>query len=408
MNMDRERAVAAWHAPARHKLRIGVVAACPFPVPRGTPIRILRMAEALAERGHEVHVVTYHLGSGPVAPGVQLHRIDDIPSYRKLSPGPSYRKLIQVDTRLARLLRRLARELAFDVLHAHHYEGALVAGYARRGLPIPVVFDAHTLLMSELPFYPLGLPVGVKRSLGIWMDRWIPRLADHTVTVTEAIHDRLIQDAGIAPDEVTVIANGVELEHFDPATHPPAPGARAPTLVFTGNLAEYQGIDLMLEAFARVLRRKPAARLLIGSDSPFAPYEALAARLGVRGSIDIVDSPAFTELPALLARGDVALNPRVDCQGVPVKLLNYMAAARPVVSFAGSAPGVTHAKTGWLAPSGDIAAFADGIVALLEQPDSAAAIGRAGRAYVAANCSWPAVAERCEALYERLIAARSS
>ena len=42
-------------------MRIAIVAACPFPLPRGTPVRILRMAEALADRGHEVHVVTYHL-----------------------------------------------------------------------------------------------------------------------------------------------------------------------------------------------------------------------------------------------------------------------------------------------------------------------------------------------------------
>lgn len=364
------------------------------------------MAEALADRGHEVHVITYHLGSGPVAPAVRVHRIEDISSYRKLSPGPSYQKLIHVDPKLARLLRRLSRELALDVLHAHHYEGALVAAYARRNLAIPVVFDAHTLLMSELPFYPLGLPMGVKRTLGIWMDRWIPRLADYTVTVTETIRERLVEDAGMAPDRVTVVPNGVEVEHFDPAVHPRETGAHTPTLVFTGNLAEYQGIDLMLEAFARVVPRVPGSRLLIGSDSPFSAYEALAAKLGVRDRIDLIDSPSFAELPGLLTRGDVALNPRVDCNGIPVKLLNYMAAARAVVSFDGSAPGVKHGATGWLAPSGDVGAFADGIVALLEDPATAAAMGRAAREFVAENCSWTVAAERCEAIYHRLIAER--
>jgi len=43
-------------------LRIAMIAACPFPWPRGTPIRIHRIAEAVARRGHAVHVVTYHLG----------------------------------------------------------------------------------------------------------------------------------------------------------------------------------------------------------------------------------------------------------------------------------------------------------------------------------------------------------
>ncbi len=388
------------------QLRIGVVAACPFPLARGTPVRILRMAEALADRGHEVHVATYHLGSGPVAPAVRVHRIRDVPAYRKLSPGPSYRKLVQVDPLLARLLRQLLRELSFDVLHVHHYEGAIVGAMARRGLGVPMVYDAHTLLMSELPFYPLGLPAGVKRALGVWLDRSIPRLADHTVTVTQTIRDRLVNDAGMSPERVTVISNGVEFEHFDPSAYPRAPETRPPTLVFTGNLAEYQGIDLMLKAFARVVQRVPAVRLMIGSDSPFAPYEALATRLGIRDRIDLIHVPAFAELPGLLARGDVALNPRVDCDGVPVKLLNYMAAARPVVSFDSSAPGVTHGDTGWLARSGDTDEFADGVVELLENRRKAEHIGRAAREFVAQNFRWPVVAERCEALYNRLIAER--
>ena len=388
------------------RLRIGIVAACPFPVARGTPVRVLRMAEGLAERGHEVHVVTYHLGSGPVAPAVRVHRIRDVPSYRKLSPGPSYRKLVQVDPLLARLLRRLLLETPFHVLHAHHYEGAMVGAFARRGLYVPMVYDAHTLLMSELPFYPLGLPAGVKRTLGVWLDRSIPRLADHTVAVTPTIRDRLVNDAGMAADRVTVISNGVELEHFDPAAHPRAPGTQPPTLVFTGNLAEYQGIDLMLKSFARVVQRVPSARLLIGSDSPFAPYEALARQLGIRDRIDFVHAPAFADLPGLLARGDIALNPRVDCDGVPVKLLNYMAAGRPVVSFDTSAPGVTHAETGWLVRSGDTDAFADGIVALLENREQAERIGHSAREFVGRNYRWPVVAERCEALYNQLIAER--
>jgi glycosyltransferase involved in cell wall biosynthesis len=260
--------------------------------------------------------------------------------------------------------------------------------------------------MSELPLYPLGLPAGVKRTLGIWMDRRIPRLADHTVTVTETIRNRLITDGRMPATDVTVISNGSEFEHFDPAKSPRPAGSHSPTLVFTGNLAEYQGIDLMLKAFAQVVPRVPGVRLLIGSDSPFSPYEALASELGVRDRIDLVDSPAFAELPALLARGDVALNPRVDCDGIPVKLLNYMAAARPVVSFDTSAPGVTHGSTGWLAASGDVGAFADGIVKLLQDPGTARSIGDAARGFVAANYRWPVVAERCEALYNRLIAER--
>jgi len=364
------------------------------------------MAEALAERGHEVHVVTYHLGSGPVHPAITVHRTRNLSFYQKLSPGPTYGKLAFVDPLLALRLRGLLREIPFDVIHAHHYEGLLVSAAARVGRRVPLVYDAHMLLMSELPFYSLGLPHAVKRSMGGWMDVRLPRLADHTVCVTQTIRDKLVGRGGMDPERLSVMTNGVEFEHFDPTPHAPAAAGAPPSLIFTGNLAEYQGIDLMLKAFGQALAQVPAARLRIASDSSFEPYEAMARELGVRQQIDIIPSPAFDELPALLASSDVAVNPRIDCDGIPVKLLNYMASGRAVVSFDSAAPGVVHGQTGWLAASGDIAAFANGMVTLLQDPDMARGLGQASRRYVAENCRWSIVAERCEALYRRMIEAR--
>jgi len=386
--------------------RIAVIAACPFPLARGTPIRILRLAEALADRGHDVHVLTYHLGSGPVAPTLQIHRIKDVPTYQKLGPGPTYAKLLRVDPLLIGLTRRLLRQYSFDVIHAHHYEGLLVAAAARLGHKIPLVYDAHTLLMNELPSYSLGLPYGLKRAISIGLDRVLPSLADHTVCVTQVIRDRLVAHAGIDPRKVSVVPNGVEFEHFDPAPYADTVRTEGRKVIFTGNLAAYQGVDFLLKAFGLVAARVTDARLVIGTDSAFEPYETLASELGIRDRIDIVPSPGFEDLPKLLAHADVAVNPRIDCDGLPVKLLNYMAAGRAVVSFDSSAPGVIHEQTGWLAPSGNIPALAEGIVTLLNDAGLAAALGRAAREYVANNARWPIAAERCETIYGELIAAR--
>jgi glycosyltransferase involved in cell wall biosynthesis len=385
-------------------LRIAVVAACPFPLARGTPIRILRMAEALAARGHEVHVATYHLGSGPVAADVRVHRIDAIRSYRRLSPGPTYWKLLRVDPPLARLLRRLLIDHSFDVIHAHHYEGLLVGAAARRGMRVPLVYDAHTLLMSELPYYRLGLPMAAKRGLGRWFDGWMPGLAEHTVCVTDTIRDKLVGAAGMEPGRVSVIANGVEVDHFGADASRTKASRAGRLLIFTGNLAEYQGIDLLLRAFAEVAPRYDDLRLRIASDSSFRPYEALAQELRIRERVELVPAPPFSALPQMLAEADLAANPRVDCDGVPVKLLNYMAASLPVVSFDTSAPGVVHGTTGWLAESGNIKAFAEGIAALLDDPVRAGTIGRAAREYIVRNCSWSTAAEHCEELYRPLCA----
>jgi glycosyltransferase involved in cell wall biosynthesis len=83
-----------------------------------------------------------------------------------------------------------------------------------------------------------------------------------------------------------------------------------------------------------------------------------------------------------------------------------MAAARPVVSFDSSAPGVVHGSTGWLARSGDVEDFAAGILALLADPALAARLGTGARDYVVRQCSWELAAERCEKVYRALLAGR--
>ena len=375
-----------------------MIAACPFPWPRGTPIRIHRIAEAVARRGHAVHVVTYHLGEDLADPPFVVHRIRDVPAYRRTAPGPTVRKLFQLDPMLAGLLRRLHQEIRFDLVHAHHYEGLLVASHALRATPI--VYDAHTLLASELPTYPLGLPRRCIRAVAPWLDRHLPRRADRIIAVSEAIRKALTTRGASAPGRVHVIPSGVEWQRFpaDPGT---TPDGR--TVIFTGNLAPYQGVNLMLEAFALLHARRADVRLMIVTDSPFAPFEPLARRLGVLAAVDLRRA-TFPEQPALLAAATVAINPRIRCDGIPQKLLNYMAAGMPIVSFEGSADPVRHEVTGLCVPDGNTADMAGAMERLLSDPALARTLGDAARDLARREFSWEQVAARVEQVYREAIA----
>jgi glycosyltransferase involved in cell wall biosynthesis len=379
-------------------LRIAMIAACPFPWPRGTPIRIHRIAEAVARRGHAVHVVTYHLGQELADPPFVVHRIRDVPFYRRTSPGPTFRKLFLLDPMLVRLLRRLHREINFDLVHAHHYEGLLVASHALSG--VPIVYDAHTLLASELPTYRLALPRRWVRGVAPWLDRHLPRRADRIIAVSETIRHALTTLGASAPGRVHVIPSGVEWERFPAEWGIPA---QAPTVIFTGNLAPYQGVDLMLQAFALLQARRADARLMIVTASPFTPYEALARRLGVRAAVDLRRA-TFPEEPAILAAATVAVNPRVQCDGIPQKLLNYMAAGLPVATFESSAGPLRHEVTGLRVPDGDTVAMADALERLLSDPVLARRLGDAARAQVRREFSWDQVAARVEDVYREAMA----
>jgi glycosyltransferase involved in cell wall biosynthesis len=383
------------------RLRVAMVAACPFPWPRGTPIRIQCIAEAMAHRGHTVDVLTYHLGEAVSDSPYRIHRIPDVPSYRRTAPGPTVRKLIQLDPMLARLLRRLHHEHPYDVVHAHHYEGLLVASHAVRGPP--VIYDAHTLLAGELPTYRLGLPRWLVRAVARRLDRHLPRRANRVIAVSETIRDTLLALGASAPQQIHVIPNGVECQRF-PVEHGITPDWGR--VIFTGNLAAYQGIDLLLKAFATLHARRANIRLMIVSESSFAPFEALAQQLGIRGAVDL-RQVSFPQQPALLAAAGIAVNPRVQCDGIPQKLLNYMAAGMPIVTFEGSAGPVRHEVTGLRVPNGDTAAMANAMERLLTDREMARKLGDTAREQALRDFSWEHVAARAEQVYREVMAERA-
>ncbi len=390
------------------KLRIATVAACPFPWPRGTPLRILRLAEALSRRGHELHIITYHLGDTDTKVPGTIHRIREVKTYTKSSPGPSYQKLLLLDPLLAMKLLEVLRHNEIDILHAHHYEGLLAAALVRRWTKHPLVFDVHTLLESELPYYGLGLSAGVKRVIGRNLDRHLPKWADHVIAVTERIRSKLVREIGLHEDDITVISDGVEREVFFP-DDPVEVSSRIEGrtyLVFAGNLANYQRIDLLLKAFREISIKKEGIRLRIVTDDSFEGYDAMARQLGIRGLLDIVPA-RFEDLPGRLAGAEIALNPRTECDGIPLKLLNYMAAGKPVVSYEGSAPCIEHGRTGWIVENGDISAFAGAVIRLLDDPELARKIGKNARQEVLLNHTWDKKAMEAEEVYNRLLAGRS-
>lgn len=380
-----------------------MVAACPVPAPRGTPIRVTRFAEALAALGHDVHLVAYGDGDGSQVDGVHVHRIRRIPGIRLDRPGPSVGKLTLLDPLLARRFRQISSSRSFDVVHAHHYEGLLVASHAR-GSAAPVVYDAHTVLETELPSYGRWLPAGPVRALGRRIDRWLPGTARFVVAASEPLRAHLLSIGAVEPDRIQVVGNGVDLTRFPPAPPREGPEPGTGVLVYAGNLAPYQGIDHLLLAFREVLQKRPGAQLRILTDSDFAPFEALAGRLGIRERIAVVP----VRLPVLqreLSRAHVTLNPRPRCDGVPQKNLNYMAAGTALVGFENSIQPCRHGQAAVAVSEVSGEALGAAVLELLDRPEQRQALGRAARALLEQEYTWDRQAARLVNIYSRFVAA---
>ena len=389
------------------RLSVALVAGCPFPWARGTPARVLGLARSLHEAGHTVHVIAYPLGDLDHKLPFQVHRSARLPFYKRTAPGADPLRLTCLLPMLAAEVDRVVRNNPIDVIHAHHYEGLLAAWPARLLRRVPLVYDAHTTLAGELPYYRIGLPRPWIVAVGRSLDSRLPRLADHTIATSQHIVAELMGD-GMPAERVSVIGNGIE-DSFVAEPHdntPPDDGSER--ICYAGNLAAYQGIDTLLAAFAEVAASRPKARLLLVTESSFGPYARQAAQLGIADRIDVERPPPPHALGARLSCAAVLVNPRAECPGYPLKLLNYMAAGRGIVSFRDSARDLTHGLDAWLVDEPTASALAKGLLAMLSEPTRAIALGMAARRRVVENLTWSRIVANLETVYRRLVAVEAS
>ncbi|HOP40883.1 MAG TPA: glycosyltransferase, partial [Geobacteraceae bacterium] len=122
------------------KLRILMLAPTPFFADRGCHVRIYEEARALLRRGHDVRIVTYHLGRD--MPGIQTRRIPTVPWYRKLAAGPSRHKPY-LDVLLFCTAASEIRRFRPRLLYSHLHEGAFLGVFLKMLFRIPLLFDCQ-------------------------------------------------------------------------------------------------------------------------------------------------------------------------------------------------------------------------------------------------------------------------
>jgi len=161
----------------------------------------------------------------------------------------------------------------------------------------------------------------------------------------------------------------------------------------------------MLKEFRLVVDQRPDVRLKIVSDASMAPYNALIRELKLADRVVLIDADYFL-LPAQLHSAMIALSPRVVCDGLPIKVLNYMATGRAIVAFAGSAEILEHNNTGIVVRDGDVEAFSKAILDLLDDPQRARELGQKARAHVEEFFVWESAVEALEKIYSGLLTRR--
>ena len=388
---------------------IAMVVASPFPANHGTPGSIKEMAEALATNGHRLHIVAYHFGEGPAPHDIEIHRIADVGFNKKVVVGPTWQKPF-LDLLMVFTLCRVILQTKADVIHAHNVEGALVGYIAKLVTGRPLVYNAINTMSDELPKYNVIRP----RVLAIWLakvlDYWVPRMADHILCLSQEIAQFLLAK-GIPADRIHVVPLGVDGAQFEGADRDVVRRQYnlngQPLVVYAGILDPLQRIDYLLKAMSVVVQRKKNARLMLVSNlakqEDLDRCNASIRELGLEGTVDIATRVAFEDLPPYLAAADVAVVSRPECPGFPVKLLNYMAAGKPIVVFEGSSKGLQHFHNAVVVDDHDWKAMGNGILAVLDDPELAGKLGRNAKQRACDDYSWSTIVAQLETTYAEVL-----
>jgi glycosyltransferase involved in cell wall biosynthesis len=281
-----------------------------------------------------------------------------------------------------------------DVVHAHMFGSNVWGTVLGRlsGVPV-VVAHEHTWSFQGRP-------------LRRFLDReLVARWADVFVAVSGEDRRKMIEVERVDPAKIRLIPNGIP----SPANGAVAdvraelgiePGA--PVLGIVCELRAQKALEVLFEAAAFLLPEFPTLKVLVAGDGPErAPLEEATRRLGVADTVLFLG--IRRDVPAVLAAVDVAVLSS-DYEGSPLSVMEYMAAAKPVVSTrVGGVPElVAEDVHGLLVQPRDPKALAEAVARLLRDPALAERLGAEGRQRQQREFSLEAMVHRIEDLYEEL------
>ena len=341
--------------------------------------------------------------------GLRFHRSEVPP------PGPAglneWRLIRATEARLV----QLARELRPDVIHAHSpVLNAIPAIRVGRKLGIPVVYEIRAFWEDAAVDHGTTSEGSLRYRATRALETWAIKRVDHVFTICEGLR-RDILARGIAESKVTVIPNAVDVEGFqlsgapDDALKARLGLAGRTVLGFVGSFYAYEGLDLLLDAFAAMHASQPDLRvLLVGGGPQHANLKAQAERLGIAGKVVFTGRVPHAEVSRYYDLIDLLAYPRHSMRltelVTPLKPLEAMAQGRIFVAsdVGGHRELIRDGETGRLFAAGQVPALVATLQDMLAHRDRWPAMRTAGRHFVEDVRNWKNSVANYKAVYARL------
>jgi glycosyltransferase involved in cell wall biosynthesis len=302
------------------------------------------------------------------------------------------------DIGIARRIAAICREGGFKLLHAHTPRSLLVATRVARLTGLPLVYHVHS---------PVGRDCGSwwKNRVNTWLESLQLRRCDHMICVSGSLHDYML-GLGHPPEKLSVVRNGVPcLADRDRRW---TTGERSGwTLGTVALFRPRKGLEVLLDAIARIRDRRPGLKLLAVGPFESSAYEAAirdqVARLGLG---DLIEWTGFEQqVDQRLRQMDALVLPSLYGEGLPMVVLEAMAAGVPVVAtrVEGVPEALRDGVDGLICEAGNAVDLAAKLLAITADRSACQVLGESARQRQREHLSDASMARGVAAVYDQLL-----
>lgn len=385
-------------------MKILMLAPEPFFQPRGTPFSEYHRLQALSKLGHEVDLLTYPIGDDVDIEHVRIYRSFKVPFVKNVKIGPSLVKiLLDIPLFIQAIWMALTRR--YDCIHTHE-EAVFVGAVLRKFFGYPHVYDMHSSLPEQMSNFGISRSKTLFR-LGEFLERWVLKHSIKTIVICPYLGERVAQLDGnqryLVIENIPVTDTHQEADPAEVARLRQQFAPQGETIVlYTGTMEAYQGIDLLLQSAAHVMKQHEHVSYVLvgGQPQQVQQMQELAALLGIEKITHFVGQRPVAEMNAFTALADILISPRKDGKNTPLKIYSYLKSGKPIVAT----NILTHTQV--LTP--DVAmltentaeALAEGTLALIRDPARGQQLATRAQRLSAEKYSYEAYLEKTARVYE--------
>lgn len=350
----------------KQAMRILLISPQPFYEDRGTPIAVRDTLVALTKLGFNVDVATFPVGRDIEISGVRIMRTTNLFHFHSVPIGLSIRK-IMLDICLLITVLRLIRKNEYVCIHAVE-EGAAIALFCKAFISIPVIYDMQSSMPKQLRKFRI-----FRSAFG----RWLSMMFERKLVRGSSL---VIASRGLAP-HVRLIQSGKKVWEctFEGRTPCPKDMSLAmglgiegrPTIVYTGNFASYQGLDLILDAAILVREKLPEVAFVLvgGTKSEIDHFSELIKHLNLVNTVKLFQRQPRERIPDYLALADTLISARPNGENAPLKLFDYLKSGKPLVATDIPAHRTVLSEKTAILVTPDAKSLANGILFALQNSD---------------------------------------